>query len=451
MQITIHKLIWQLHAPTQEAAIRGQKVAAELSANATFLNALESRLAALGVDKEHVLIPKLEIDLGRISKTLFAKSVREAVLREVEKEAATTLLSNSGAGVRRTPEERKTGKDVAAFFFSGIQPSGWPKALRTHAEIATWLAKEMASQPTLAASLKNEFFVSKALLDALVNIPTETYLRAIASQFNVNDETLKSALQLLRFAEVSAQAEIKTQLTHILWRFMLEVDRGKAKSILGEAFEIVRKVSTSLPEKARQEANKWIEANKSFQLKALEFEIPVTHAEKPALDQYLASGYFIHNAGLVLIAPFLPVLFETTGVATKKDLKNPGKALAFLAALDLGTRGTQSADQTLYKLLCGLPLEEALPPKVKLTKRDKTSAEELLKEAIGHWKALKNTSPDGLRTGFFWREGIITKKDNGWLLKVETRAQDILLGSLPWGIGVIKLPWMDEPLHVDWA
>jgi hypothetical protein len=92
-----------------------------------------------------------------------------------------------------------------------------------------------------------------------------------------------------------------------------------------------------------------------------------------------------------------------------------------------------------------------LPAKATLTKKEKGQAESLLVDVIGHWKALKNTSPDGLRTGFFWRDGVITPKDNGYLLRVETRAQDVLLGSLPWAIGLIKLPWMDEPLHVDWG
>jgi hypothetical protein len=36
------------------------------------------------------------------------------------------------------------------------------------------------------------------------------------------------------------------------------------------------------------------------------------------------------------------------------------------------------------------------------------------------------------------------------MLQVEQKAVDVLLNTLPWGIGVIKLPWMKEILHTEW-
>jgi hypothetical protein len=35
-------------------------------------------------------------------------------------------------------------------------------------------------------------------------------------------------------------------------------------------------------------------------------------------------------------------------------------------------------------------------------------------------------------------------------LKVQPRAFDMLLDRLPWGFSIIKLPWMQGVLHVEW-
>jgi hypothetical protein len=80
----------------------------------------------------------------------------------------------------------------------------------------------------------------------------------------------------------------------------------------------------------------------------------------------------------------------------------------------------------------------------------KAACDELLSEVIRHWSQLKNTSIAALRETFLWRNGKLTRTDHGWLLHVERKGVDILLGSLPWGIGTIKLPWTNDKLFVEW-
>jgi hypothetical protein len=453
MQITIHKLIWQLHAPTQKAAVKSQQIVAELSRNAAFLAALETRLADLGFKDEHVIIAKLELDLGSIDERSFEANLKTAVLKKCGEAVADMRLTKSNQERIRIPLAGKIAAQFAAFLKTGIVPAGWPSGMQTHTDVAVWLAHELAQQATLAKTLLDEFFAHSEASKMLANTPTEIYLREIAGTLNLNAASVKIAQQLLGITSISGQSELKKNLSQHMWRFMLEADKSKAESALAEAAFLVKKALPTLPDKAKSAAKKVLAENAKLLAKASEVprEAAVSKKETPQLTREADSGYFVQNAGLVLIAPFLPVFFELSGVATKKELTNPGKALALLAALDLGARGHQSADYTLYKLLCGLALDAELPAKIALTKKEKGQAESLLVEGIGHWKALKNTSPDGLRTGFFWRDGVITPKDNGYLLRVETRAQDVLLGSLPWGIGLIKLPWMDEPIHVDWG
>ena len=104
---------------------------------------------------------------------------------------------------------------------------------------------------------------------------------------------------------------------------------------------------------------------------------------------------------------------------------------------------------TFEKHLCGMDPDEPVE-RSSLTQAMKDESEKLLLAAVGHWKALKNTSPDGLREGFLQREGKLVLNGFQNRLIVENKAQDVLLSHLPWGYSIIKLPWMERPLFVDW-
>jgi hypothetical protein len=75
----------------------------------------------------------------------------------------------------------------------------------------------------------------------------------------------------------------------------------------------------------------------------------------------------------------------------------------------------------------------------------------MLAAVIGHWTALRNTSPDGLRGAFLLRAGKLSERAGEWLLQVEPQTADILLGDLPWGISAVRLPWMERILWVEWT
>jgi hypothetical protein len=63
---------------------------------------------------------------------------------------------------------------------------------------------------------------------------------------------------------------------------------------------------------------------------------------------------------------------------------------------------------------------------------------------------LKNTSANGLREGFLKRDGLLTRQDRGWLLRVEKKTLDVLLEKIPWGYGLIRLPWNEYLVTVEW-
>jgi|GEM_PF-1498056 len=162
-------------------------------------------------------------------------------------------------------------------------------------------------------------------------------------------------------------------------------------------------------------------------------------------------GIPVVNAGIVLLHPFLPALFSVPGIAQKKDAIDAGLALPLLHYLATGSSNVAEYDLVLAKVLCGIPVEMPAFNLIKPDSKARAEADALLLSVIEHWSALRNTSPNGLRGNFLTRPGALFALESGdWLLRVEHRSYDILLGKLPWSIGLIKLPWMPGFIQTEW-
>ena len=162
-------------------------------------------------------------------------------------------------------------------------------------------------------------------------------------------------------------------------------------------------------------------------------------------------GILVDNAGLVLLHPFVPRFFSVLEIADGDELVEPGRALCLLHHLATGELTAPEHRLTLAKVLCDVPLAQPVEADVGLTEAETAEATALLEAVIRHWEALRATSPDGLRGEFLMRPGTLTTDtDGGWLLRVEGRTADILLDRLPWGISMVKLPWMARLMRVEW-
>jgi hypothetical protein len=178
------------------------------------------------------------------------------------------------------------------------------------------------------------------------------------------------------------------------------------------------------------------------------FEMSKMMEEKKGICQSM-----VHQAGLVVLWPYLSVLFKKCElVQDKKFISQDLQYKAIFMCEYLCTRKQAQPEPYLVlpKLLCGLSLEEPLPASYPLTKADMEECEQLLGSVIKHWAALKKTSIEGFRQSFLVRPGILQQQEDGWELQVERKAYDMLLEKLPWGISMIKLPWMDQLLRVEW-
>jgi hypothetical protein len=180
------------------------------------------------------------------------------------------------------------------------------------------------------------------------------------------------------------------------------------------------------------------------------------HTQAAAVNEKVdddTDAAYISNAGLVLLAPFFPAFFRSLDLVEGKEFKDHNAALRAVHLLQyLATGNTSTHEYALVfnKLLCGMQVNESIGTKIKLTKKERSEADQLIADAITHWKALKNTSVSYFRSAFLEREGILTRNEQGWLLRVERKPYDMLLESLPWGLSMIKLPWTKEMFNVEW-
>ena len=163
-------------------------------------------------------------------------------------------------------------------------------------------------------------------------------------------------------------------------------------------------------------------------------------------------GIFIGNAGLILLHPYLPLLFERLAcLENKTTLVEHSKALLSLHLAGTGNEQCAEWELVLPKILCGIDLDFPAETHFSFSENEKNEIHDLLVGVINNWTVLKNSSPNALRETFLQRNGKLLWRRDQWLLQVETRAVDLLLDKLPWGIGFIKLPWMPHPITTEWT
>ena len=164
---------------------------------------------------------------------------------------------------------------------------------------------------------------------------------------------------------------------------------------------------------------------------------------------------YVQYAGIVLLHAFLERFFDRLDLFdASNNFKSDSaqvRAVHLLHYLATGVERPEENETVLFKILCGVPLETPLVRDVHLTQKEKDEAQELLNAVITHWSRLGNTSPEGLRDGFFRREGKLLMREGGWLLMVETNTIDVLLGYLPWNLSLVRFPWTNTVIWIDWA
>ncbi len=176
--------------------------------------------------------------------------------------------------------------------------------------------------------------------------------------------------------------------------------------------------------------------------------------ENPVKENVLdAGGIYVHHVGLVLLHPFLQYFFKEFDLLDGKhfrDVAASQTAAHLLYYLATGNVQPMEFNMIMEKYLCGIYIHEPIERFTPLTDKMKDECRHLLQAAIGHWKSLKNTSPDGLREAFLRRNGRLFTEHGRDNLVVEHKSIDVLLDQLPWSFSIIALPWLEKEIYVDW-
>lgn len=181
------------------------------------------------------------------------------------------------------------------------------------------------------------------------------------------------------------------------------------------------------------------------------------HAKETALpiaeeiEKVKQEGIYIQHAGLVIVAPFLPALFNRLALFNGSVITDLNRAVYLVQYMASGRERVAEFELGLAKILCGIASDTPVDTHLHISREEKQEINELLVSVIEYWNILKDTSPEGLQQSFLQRPGKLQFRNNDWLLQVEQKPWDVLLQHLPWNISMLKLPWMGGMLKTEWG
>ena len=170
-------------------------------------------------------------------------------------------------------------------------------------------------------------------------------------------------------------------------------------------------------------------------------------ASEPTEEIYIA------NAGQVLAAPYFPRLFAMLNLVEMGKFvdHHAAERAAHLLQFMVNEKAASPEYQlVLNKLLCGVKTGVPIVGGIEISAQEKEAVEALIQGMIANWTVLGNTSIKGLRESFLQRPGWLQLKDDAWHLQVQPGTFDMLLDRLPWSFSIIKHPWMERPVHINW-
>ncbi len=236
-------------------------------------------------------------------------------------------------------------------------------------------------------------------------------------------------------------------LVHAAGRW--EVDSGSLQAALRDA---LGDPSTRSDERARRLAT-IIEALPPGAVRDARTEGPLRDATPVDRQVGDADEAHVQNAGLVLLWPFLGHFFEQLGLMEGKQFKDAAavhRAVGLLGYLATEDPEPEEYALPLCKVLGEMELDEVFDFGPPLEEAEAEECSNLLAAVIGHAAILKDMSIAGFRGTFLIRQGVLSRRDGAWLLRVERETYDVVLERFPWSWQWIKLPWMAVPLRVEW-
>lgn len=295
--------------------------------------------------------------------------------------------------------------------------------------------KRRITKPILVQLLEN-LVISKG------KIEPEKLVKVIYTEL----ETIQVSPKILRLQRVK-ELEPSNRFVAV-WNTIVESELKKQNLKSQTRKTKVQKQKQAEQEQKRTKAEEKLRAEQ--QIKKL-LKPKTDGDESEETEAELQEGIYIDNAGVVILAAFIPTLFEKLKLTDKEKIIRPDLALLIIQYAVSGKTIVEEHELVLPKILCGLDIDSPVDTNIEITEEQMAEVNSMLQSLIDYWEALKDTSVDGLREAFLLRNGKLSQVNNEWLLLVEQKAFDVLIERIPWSISMIKLPWMESLLKTEWV
>jgi hypothetical protein len=173
----------------------------------------------------------------------------------------------------------------------------------------------------------------------------------------------------------------------------------------------------------------------------------------PLNEVIMEEKIYINNAGLVILNGYLSYFFDRCGLLGEKGFAGPDAATRAACLLQYVYDPASAYGEealVLNKLLSGLHLNTVLPIDFEATELEKEVTGQMLDAVISHWEIITNSTHEGFRESWLWREGKLSWSEKGWELLIEQRPFDVLLDYIPFSISPVQFSWMELPIKVIW-
>ncbi|WP_294239633.1 contractile injection system tape measure protein [uncultured Chryseobacterium sp.] len=442
-----------------------------------YMGTLEHQLAGQALQ-----IPKLELNLD-IKNSALDTELKDTIIQHLKEE----LSGIAKPVLSQKPEKTETAE--------GYLVGSREKMIRTfiyfleHGSMPWWNPDSKGLNFLESAVFKNLISTDifpKSILpvlskqqvqDRMIHQLTDLQLAQLCSVFLKNDNP-----------EINLEAEIIRSISRLnfpdrmmVWHLLLNViseyavlsDRNLQESLV---LQLEKAISTGSPQQKECLHKNLKTIIKLFPLiKEKEIEKKISESlttNQPASQEHTGpsletvqqedstvqeeaipdDGQYMLNAGLILIHPFIKTFFEHCDLLDPKtqQLLDPELGAHLLHYIATGKTNAPECDMVFEKFLCNIPVHQPISRHVKLSRKHKIQAKNVIESVQHNWNPMKNSSAALLQNEFFQRPGKLVVTDYDYTLTVERKTQDILLDKLAWGIGLVKLPWKEKFMYVNW-
>ncbi len=433
---------------------------------------LQQAFDAASNEEETISLDTLQIDLGIINEKEIEKGTwEELVLKKITEQLIPIKYGvSSKAKVTKQPKSLSISGQWIFYMQHGYLP--W-NVLQINQDWYDKVLEAFAIDSSAINHLRNLIKNFPQSVNRIITQHPENFLQSLTE--TLTSESQDALIQVINQlgAILSSQRKKdvagiiqKKELKQKLWKQALQLAATGDKNLKPEkiALQLLRK-NFSIQQLATKKVRDFVLKNKieiPF-LEQIKKEKEHEETKKPMEDistevknnrnEIDEDGIYVTSAGVVLLHPFLTHFFKNLQLVNAEsfvDALARNKALYLIHYLSTGNTKPEEHELVMAKVLCVFPLEEPVSDLIELTKEELQEADSLLASAIAQWEVLKSTSPAGLREGFLQRNGKLFTKNGQLILQVEASSIDVLLDQLPWNLSMVKLPWMEDILKVEW-